>query len=110
MQRGVPRTILQLVNLNEKYGVRLNLLSYLRLKTTIEKAAKIIKPIKCDPQLPRLTPLFWLCCAQAKGFQTFYKTFGEVYNAVRSTADREIKWNQALGTNIGPEVWDNIYK
>ena len=36
-----PRTILQLDDLNEKYGVILNLLSYLRLKTTIEKAAKI---------------------------------------------------------------------
>lgn len=102
--------MLSLQDLNEKYGVRLNFLRYLRITTSIEQAAIAIKPKKCDVELPRLPPILKLSCLQSKGCQVFYKTLRAIDISKRSTAECERKWNETLGTSITPESWDKIGK
>ena len=110
-----PPALLSLDNLNEKYEVRLNFLRYLRIKTSIEKAAKavnnnIFDPVKSDTKLPRLPLLFKISCFESKGCSTFFKTLR--FKSLPHPSQDQVyilKWYNETGLTFNRSFWSKIW-
>ena len=110
-----PPLLLALEDLNSKYNIHLDFLSYHRIKSSIKLATKnlnykIFNENLSDTKLPRLPAIHKLGCLQSKGCGSFYQTLraGEVLR--RSTAESENKWHTELGTVFSIDFWDKIWK
>ena len=110
-----PPKLLTLNQLNEKFSVHMNFLSYHRLKVSIQNAAKNLNyktydTNLSDTKMPRLPVIHKLSCLQSKGCGTFYQTLRAKELARRSTAESEAKWQKELGTIFSINFWDKIWK
>ena len=113
-----PPALLSLDDLNEKYQVRLNFLRYLRIKTSIEQAAKALKnkifdPAKSDTKLPRLPVIFKISCLETKGCGTFYKTLR--FKSLPTLSQDQtfiLKWLNESGLRLSGafvyKIWRNL--
>ena len=113
-----PPALLSLDDLNEKYQVRLNFLRYLRIKTSIEQAAKALKnkifdPAKSDTKLPRLPVIFKISCLETKGCGTFYKTLR--FKSLPTLSQDQtfiLKWLNEAGLRLSGafvyKIWRNL--
>ena len=113
-----PPALLSLDDLNEKYQVRLNFLRYLRIKTSIEQAAKALKnkifdPAKSDTKLPRLPIIFKISCLETKGCGTFYKTLR--FKSLPTLSQDQtfiLKWLNESGLRLSGafvyKIWRNL--
>ena len=111
----LPPVLLSLEGLTEKYGIKLDFLSYHRIETCIKQAAKnlnhkIYNENLSDIQCPRLPLLYKLSCLTSKGCGIFYQTLRAREVAGRSTVVSEDKWHSELGTTFSINFWDKIWK
>ena len=110
-----PPRLLELHELNEKYGSRVNFLQYHQIKTGLDHGAKklnykIFNPKLSDLQLPRLPLLFKIAVAQPKGCNFFYSILSSKQTGNRTSASGESKWHEKLGANLSVTFWDKILK
>ena len=110
-----PPRLLDRQELNSKYSLRLDFLSFLKLKTSVQTAAQklgtsIFSPSISDTALPRLPLLFKISLEQAKGCRTYYQVLKSESNQLRGTLRGEEKWHEKLGTVFSNTFWDKIYK
>ena len=110
-----PPTLLDLKDLNMKYKINLDFLSYLRIKSSIKLATKhlnykIFNESLSDTKLPRLPAIHKLGCLQSKGCGSFYQTLRAREVSRRSTSESEDKWHTELGTVFSIDFWDKIWK
>ena len=100
--------------LNNKYSLRLNFLSYHRLKSSIE-AARISLNITnyfelSDVALPRLPPIFKLASLREKGCSEFYKTLRVKKFISTSTEAIANKWSDTPGLAPLSGIWKRIWR
>ena len=111
----LPPVLLSMDGLKEKYGIKIDFLSFHRIKTCIKLAAKnlnhkIYNENLSDIHCPRLPLLFKLSCLASKGCSIFYQTLRAREVARRSTVESEDKWHSELGTVFSINFWDKIWK
>ena len=110
-----PPRILNSQELNRKYNIQLDFLSYNKIKTSINSAAnklnhKIYDPMKSDCKTPRLPILFKIAIQVSKGCSAFYAIFRSKENMNRNTSTSETKWQAKLSTTFSINFWDKIFK
>ena len=110
-----PPKILNSQELNRKYNIQLDFLSYNKIKTSINSAAnklnhKIYDPMKSDCKTPRLPILFKIAIQVSKGCSAFYAIFRSKENMNRNTSTSETKWQAKLSTTFSINFWDKIFK
>ena len=110
-----PPELLALNELNEKYSLNLNFLSYHRIKEVIKNGIKklnykIFDGGLCDLEYPKLPLMHKLSCLQSKGCRIFYEVLKAREWSELSTADCESRWHTELGTILSVNFWDKIWK
>ena len=101
--------------LNNKYSLRLDFLSFLKLKTSVQTAAQklgtsIFNLTLSDTAQPRLPLLFKISLEQLKGCRNYYQVLKSESNQLRGTLRGEDRWHEKLGTVFSTTFWDKIYK
>ena len=110
-----PPKLLTREELNAKFNLHLDFLSFHRVKNCISGVINMNKetlfhPNVSDASLPRLPVINKLSCIQEKGCREFYKTLLSKESYVRITEESESKWSASLGINISISGWDKIFR
>ena len=110
-----PPRILSRELLNEKFGIRLDFLSYRKIRTSIESGAnslnnKIVDKNLSDFYQPRLPVLLKIGIAIRKGCSFFYSIFRSRDILNRNNSRSEGKWHSKLNTTFSVRFWDSVLK
>ena len=110
-----PPQLMSITDLNSKFGLKLDFLSYHRLKSAIVSASKKLNHKTYNERLsdlsnPKLPPIQKLTCTQSKGCSIFYKTLRAVKIHGENTNKAEQKWHKELNTVYSVDYWDSIWK
>ena len=110
-----PPRLLDRLELNNKYCLRLDFLSFLKLKISIQSAAQklgtsIFNLNLSDNAQPRLPLLFKISLEQLKGCRFYYQVLKSQFTLLRGTLRGENRWQEKLGTTFSTTFWDKIYK
>ena len=110
-----PPRILERAELNAKYFLNLNFLSYHKLKISVESAAlklgsAIFNPKLSDLAKPYLPLLLKISLEQLKGCSFYYQVLNSKSSAGRSTLRGENRWHDKLGSAFSTTFWDKIYQ
>ena len=110
-----PPELLSNAEINKKFGLQLDFLSYHRLKTAVIMAGeqvnhKTYNENVSDLENPRLPALQKLSCIQSKGCSIFYKTLRAKDIISHNTTKSEAKWHEYLGKIYSVSFWDHVWK
>ena len=110
-----PPRILSRLELNDKYFLNLNFLSYHKLKVSVESAvlklgSTIFNPKLSDMAQPRLPLLYKISLEQFKGCGFYYQVLRSKSIEERGTLRGENRWHDKLGTTFSTTFWDKIYQ
>ena len=100
-EKLIPPKIMTLTELNARYSMSLDFLSYHRLKIGMNMASnelnhKVYNEDLNDIALSRIPLVLKLCCLTNKGLRIFYKTLRMRENYRSSTVLSESRWSEAL--------------
>ena len=109
-----PLKILSLNDLNVKYNIKTDFLSYHRIKTAIELGSRRLNHKTYDPylsciQTPRQPILFKICNLQRKGCRVFYQTLRARELLLNSTEAAEKKWHSEINMTFSINFWNNCW-
>ena len=110
-----PPKLLTLEQVNEKYNLNLNFLTYHRIKSVIVKAAKslnnkIFDQNLSDTKAPKLPLIHKLSSLGSKGCRIYYVALKSREWTELSTSNCENKWHGELGTHFSIDFWNQIWK
>ena len=111
----VPPRFLDRMELNRKYFINLDFLSFSKIRKSILSAEQKIGNSILDTNIssiaqPRLPLLFKMSLEQPKGCSFFYQVLQCQVNKVRITQRGENRWQEKLGATFSITFWDQIYK
>ena len=101
-------------DLNDKYNIKLDFLSYHRIKTSIELGSKRLNDKTSNLDLsdlvaPRQPILFKLCNLKKRGCKIFYKTLRARDFTANSTEAAEKKWQNVINMTFSIRFWDDCW-
>ena len=111
----MPPKLLTLQELNLKYRLNLDFLSYHRIKLAIELGSKrlnykILGSDLSDIVTPRQPILFKISNLRKKGCKIFYEILRAKDFLMNSTEAAELKWQKEINLTFSVKFWDECWK
>ena len=112
---NIPPRLLTLEELNSKHNIKLDFLSYHRIKTAIELGSKRLSHKTTnfdlsDIRAPRQPVLFKVCNLKSVGCKIFYQTLKARDFMMNSTEAAETKWHNSINMTFSIKFWDDCWK